>query len=297
MVPGPGDVVGVARPGPSAGSSWAGKEMPLVQGVAGLVDDERGRAGGGGEPDAGAGRRDRSRGTAAIESQQCTLLQRRQAPPAAAAAPSAPRCPARACARPAGRPPRGPAAAEPGRAAARARWWAAVNPCRPPAGSPAGQPRSASGNRAASGSVGRARRRRRRGALSARVERWAERSSARRAAARSATSSGSVSARAGQRHHVDRARPSGSAGERVLPEVDQRRHHVALARRDAVQRRDRVDGGAAGGQLVVDEHQRARPGQQGGIGRQQQVSVWWECSSANAPAAANPRTGRRVECR
>ena len=96
------------------------------------------------------------------------------------------------------------------------------------------------------------------------------RSSARRAAARSARSGGQREARAGERHDVH-PHPVGQAGERVLAEVDQRGQDVVLARSGAVQRRDRVDGGAAGGQLVVDEHERARPGQQARVGRQQQV--------------------------
>ena len=49
-----GDVVGVAaRRGPSAGSSWAGKTSRRADRVAGVVDGEHGRAGGGGVPHLG----------------------------------------------------------------------------------------------------------------------------------------------------------------------------------------------------------------------------------------------------
>jgi hypothetical protein len=62
--------------------------------------------------------------------------------------------------------------------------------------------------------------------------------------------------RAGQCDDVH-PHPVGQAGERVFAEVDQRGQYVAFARGGAVQRRDRVHGGAARGQLVVDEDERA----------------------------------------
>ncbi len=65
----------------------------------------------------------------------------------------------------------------------------------------------------------------------------------------------------------------GVGGGAVLrrAQVDQRCHDAALARCQGLQGRDRVEDGAPGGQLVVDEHQHVTPGQQRRVVGQQEV--------------------------
>ena len=76
--------------------------------------------------------------------------------------------------------------------------------------------------------------------------------------------------RAAQRHHVDAcAQCRDPVDERVVgPGVHQCGHHVVRPRVGTVQRGDRVEDGAAGAQLVVDQHQGAVAAQQARVGGQ-----------------------------
>lgn len=87
---------------------------------------------------------------------------------------------------------------------------------------------------------------------------------------------GQLDAARGQRHEVDagaqvRRELLQVAAVRVGAHVDQGDDHVPLTREPRMQRLDRVQDGPAGGELVVDEHQRPVPGQECAVLREQQM--------------------------
>ena len=113
----------------------------------------------------------------------------------------------------------------------------------------------------------------------------------------------------GQQHAARRPGPRGRRGPQFRGEllqpaavlvgahVDEGDDHVPLAREARVQGLDGVEDRVAGGELVVDEDQRAVPGEQRRVLGQQQMGGGVQCASSKPPTCATPATGRRVECR
>ena len=178
---------------------------------------------------------------------------------------------------------RAPGAA-PASAAASAAWSVPRNPCRPPSGSPAGQPTRPLHPVDRSPGDGRLGARPDAAALELRAQACGPVGEVR----------GKLDPATGQRDDVEpgaeRRAPRPASAVGVGPQVDQRGQHVAVPRREPVQRGDRVQRGAAGAQLVVDQHQRPVPAQQLGIGRAAAGGRWRaSASSVNPPAVGEIR--------
>ena len=287
------DVVGVALArAPSAGVVVGGEAEPAADRVAGVVDGQHRRPGGGGEASTSTAR-----------------------PRCAAARSSA--CASRSGAYISSSKPEHEHAAHPGSAARRPAgppWRAARPPAR----------RRCGGREAVPAAVGQRRRASRgRPVATRRRVPAARRGRGRRTGTPYPGGPAVAASSRDQGRRPAPARPPGSAtvpaarattsiagaelgGERGQPRpgrpsrahVDQRDDDVPARAGSGVQCRDGVEDGGAGRELVVHQHQRRRAGRaargpRGAAGG----SVACECSSSKPPRRRTPGTGRRVECR